>query len=146
VAAEQSRPDNFDHVPLLMKVMFAGAGLLIMLLAAGAIPLDPAKFRAPHWVVFAFGLAFFLAAALTFIGRHRLVHPAIYMFVAAMMCSSLAVLFVWAAAWSAGPFRGSIAIGPVAVTAAGSSDVVDRVLFGAVALLAVFLAGLRRVR
>jgi hypothetical protein len=138
---EPDRPD-FDHAPLLMKVVFAAAGLLIMSLAAGVIPADPAKFRAPHGVVFAFGFAFFLAAVLMFIGRHRFVHPALYMFIAALMTTSLAALFCWVAFWSTGPFGGSLAIGPIAVSAPGASDVVPRLLFGAIAMLAIFLAAL----
>jgi hypothetical protein len=145
-AGARPRPQDFDHAPLLMKVVFAGAGLLIMLLGAGVVPADPAKFRAPHWVVFVVGFAFFLAAVLMFIGRHRLVHPAIYMFVAATMSSSLAVLFCWVTFWSTGPFGGGLTIGPFAVRAAGSPDVVPRVLFGAVALLTTFLSGLGWVR
>jgi hypothetical protein len=142
----QTRPADFDHAPLLMKVVFAGAGLLIMALAAGIIPMDPARFRAPHWVVFAAGFSFFLAAVLMFLGRHRLVHPAIYMFFAATMCSSLAAIFCWVAVWSTGPFGGGLAIGPIAIKTPGSSDLVPRVVFGAVALVTVFLSGLGWVR
>lgn len=129
-----------------MKLVFAAAGLALMSLAAGAIPPDPDRSLAPHWVVFVFGLAFFVAAILMFIGKHRLLHPALYMFPAALMSSSLAAVFCWVAIWAKGPFRGDIAIGPVAASTGGSPDIVPRLLFGAVAALTCFIAALASFR
>ena len=139
---ETPEPRDFDHAPVLMKVVFAAAGLAVMLLAVGVIPSDPGKFLAPHWVVFVFGLAFFLAAILMFIGTHRFLHPALYMFPAALMSSSLAAVLCWVAFWAKGPFRGGLAIGPVAVSTGASTDLVPRILFGVVAALTCFLAAL----
>ena len=140
------QPCDFDHAPLLMKLVFAVAGLAVMSLAVGVIPADPAKFRAPHLVVFVVGLAFFLAAVLMFIGKHRFLHPAVYMLVAATMCSLLAAVFCWVAIWSTGPFSGGLSIGPIAMPLAGSSGLVPRLAFGAGALLTLFLSGLGWVR
>jgi hypothetical protein len=140
-AARQSpRMDDFDHAPWLMKLLFAAAGLAIMLLASGVIRTDPANFLAPRWVVSAAGLMFLLAAVLMFIGKHRFVHPAIYMFVAATLCSLLAAIGFWVAIWSQGPFRSALSIGAVAMPAHESSGLVPRVLFGAGAVLALVLA------
>jgi hypothetical protein len=141
-ASAMSRGGDFDHAPLLMKIVFAGAGVAIMLLALGVIPADPGKFHAPHWVVFIFGLMFFLAAVLMLIGQHRFLHPAIYMFVAAIMSSALAAVFCWVTLWSTGPFGGGFAIGPITLRMADSSDIPARVMFGAVALIALVIAGL----
>jgi hypothetical protein len=145
-AGAMSRGGDFDHAPLLMKLVFAGAGVAIMLLAVGVIPADPGKFHAPHWVVFIFGLMFFLVGVLMLIGRHRFLHPAIYMFVAAIMCSALAAVFCWVTLWSTGPFGGGFAIGPIAIRTAQSSDIPARVLFGVVSLIALLLSGLGWLR
>ena len=135
-------PRDFDQAPLLMKLVFAAAGLAVMSLAVGLIPADPSRFLAPRWVLFVFGLAFFLAAVLMFIGKHRLLHPALYMFSAAVMSSSLASVFLWVAIWSTGPFKGGLAIGPVVVATGESNDIVPRVLFGVVGALTCFIAAL----
>jgi len=141
-AREVPASRDFDHAPLLMKLIFTAAGLALMSLAAGLIPSDPARFLAPHWVVFVVGLAFFLGGILMFIGKHRLLHPALYMFPAAVMSSALAAVFSWVAIWSTGPFKGGLAIGPVAISTGDSSDIVPRVLFGVIAALTCFIAAL----
>jgi hypothetical protein len=68
------------------------------------------------------------------------------MFFAATMCSCLAAIFCWVAVWSTGPFRVTAAIGPIVMMATDSSDIVARILFGAIALMTVLLSGLGWVR
>ena len=138
--AAQDPPQDFDHAPPVMKAAFAFWGLIIMLLGAGVIPANPASFHAPHWVVFAMGMLFFLVAVLMFIGRHRLLHPAVYMAVAATMASSLAAVFCWGAGWFEGPFSPFIGVGPVFVNVGSAAGGLSRLIVGALALLAIYIS------
>ena len=137
---------DFDRAPILMKLLFSGAGIALMLLALGLIPIDPARVLAPRWVLFVAGMVFGLIGVLLFIGARRFAHPAAYLFVAAVMCSSFAAIACWVAIGSTGPYTGSATIGPVTLPGTGSSSVLPRILFGLGALLTSSLAALAWVR
>ena len=51
-----------------LGALFGVVGLVILLVALRIIPAAESKFQAPHWVVGAAGLAFFLVGILLLIG------------------------------------------------------------------------------
>lgn len=124
-------------------------GLMILFIALDIIPTDPAKFHAPHWVVGAAGLAFFLGGIAVITGRP----PGTPEAAAAAsrftsrftswptfalglgIVGSLAAVANWIA-FGPGPrrFRGGISIPFVAVSGP-TGEWTGRAIFGAGALL-----------
>ena len=120
-------------------------GLMILFIALDIIPTDPAKFQAPHWVVGAAGLAFFLAGIAVITGPPPGTPEAAaatshftswWSFALGFgIVGSLAAVANWIA-FGPGPrrFQGGIAIPFVAVSGP-SSEWSGRALFGVGAVL-----------
>ena len=115
-------------------------GLAILLVALRIIPIDEAKFHAPHWVVGAAGLAFFLAGLAILTGpppgAPEAARTTWRTFLLGLgIVGALAAVFNWVA-FGPGPrsFSGGISI-PFVSVSGPSSEWSGRVAFGAAAVL-----------
>lgn len=61
MSVEPVRASLSPRAALVLGAICVGTGLLIVLMAADVVPTDPARFRAPRWVVSAGGLMFVVA-------------------------------------------------------------------------------------
>lgn len=139
--SKSSLPDSPIKV-FLIALPFAGAGALVMLVAADVIHADPSSFHAPRWVVGMAGFLFFLAGLwILFLGFAKgseaettLGQWASYIFFV-LFLGTFALIFLWV---GFGPgereFSSSGSIGPVTISGAGN-ELVGRCLFGGVGLL-----------
>jgi len=127
--------------PLLGKLVFLLAGALLMAIAIDFIHLEPSKLAAPRLVVLGLGVAFLCIGVLTLIAKYRYSYPALYMLVAALMCSTFAAIFTWAAVWAQGPFGGSLSIEALAFLSS-THDLLERAGFGMGAIFMIVLSGL----
>ena len=105
---------DIADLPALGALAFALAIVIFMLTAADVIHLDPSELNAPTLVVLGAGFVFFCMGVLAVIAKYRHSFPALYMLVAALMCSTFAGIFTWVALWAKGPF-GGLSIGPLAM-------------------------------
>lgn len=121
-------------------------GLVILFVALGIIPTDESNFHAPHWVVGAAGLAFFLAGLAILIGPppgapepSRTTWPSFLLGLGVV--GALAAVFNWVA-FGPGPrsFGGGISI-PFVSVSGPQSEWSGRVAFGAAAVLIDAFAG-----
>ena len=119
-----------------LKLVLLFAGTLLMLTAAGLIPVDASRFHTPHWVVFAAGLAFLTVGILSFLAKHRDTHPARYLFAVGVLMTSL---FLVAAAVSIYASGSVIAIGPVLIKGAAADDI-SRFMYAVSAVIMGMLA------
>jgi hypothetical protein len=110
-----SKTSDITDFPLLGKLVFLLGGVLLMLTAADFIHLEPSKFNAPRLIVLGLGFVFFCMGVLTLIDKYRYSYPALYMLVAALMCSTFAAVFTWVALWAQGPFGMILSFGGGAV-------------------------------
>ena len=115
-------------------------GLVILLVALRIIPADEAKFHAPHWVVGAAGLMFFLAGLAILTGpppgAPEATRTTWRTFLLGLgIVGALAAVFNWVA-FGPGPrsFGGSVSI-PFVSVSGPSSEWSGRIAFGAVAVL-----------
>jgi len=136
----KNTPDITDF-PFLGKLAFLLAGALLMLTAVDLIHLEPSKFIAPRLVVLGLGVALLCIGLLTLIAKYRHSFPALYMLVAAVMCSTFAAIFTWAAVWARGPFGGSFSFGPLAMLN-DTHDMLERLGFGMGAIFMIVLSAL----
>ena len=121
--------------------LFGVVGLVILLVALRVIPSEESKFQAPHWVVGAAGLAFFLVGILLLTTPPAQTPDAAARttwrtFLLGMgVVGAMAAIFNWVA-FGPGPrhFGGSISIPFVAVSGP-QSEWSGRVAFGAAAVL-----------
>ena len=115
-------------------------GLVILFVALGIIPTDESKLHAPHWVVGAAGLMFFLAGIAILTGpppdtpvASRTTWRTFLLGLG--IVGALAAVFNWVA-FGPGPraFGGSVSI-PFVTVSGPSSEWSGRIAFGAVAVL-----------
>jgi hypothetical protein len=123
-----------------MGALCALMGLAILLVALRIIPADEAKFHAPHWVVGAAGLMFFLAGLAILTGpppgTPEAARTTWRTFLLALgIVGALGAVFNWVA-FGPGPrsFGGSVSI-PFVSVSGPSSEWSGRIAFGAVAVL-----------
>lgn len=105
---------DIEDLPALGTLALALAIVIFMLAAADVIHLDLSEPNVPTLVVLGAGFLFLCMGVLAVIAKHRHSFPALYMLVAALMCSTLAVAFTWVALWVKGPF-GGLSMGPLAL-------------------------------
>ena len=120
--------------------LFALMGLVILFVALGIIPTDESKLHAPHWVVGAAGLMFFLAGIAILTGpppdTPEASRTTWRTFLLGLgIVGALAAVFNWVA-FGPGPraFGGSVSIPFVSVSGA-SSERSGRIAFGIAAVV-----------
>ena len=133
-------PDITDF-PLLGKLVFVLGGVLLMLTAVDFIHVEPSRLNAPRLLVLALGVLFLCIGVLTLIAKYRYSYPALYMLVAALMCTTFAGVFTWASVWAHSSFGSGFSIGPLALLN-NTHDLLVRVGFGMGALMMIVLSGL----
>src|SRR5712692_2203601 len=119
-----------------LKLLLLFAGALLMLTAAGLIPVDASRFHTPHWVVFIAGLAFFTVGIISFLAKHRDTRPARYLFMMGVLMTSLFLVAVAVSIYASGSV---IAIGPVLIKGAAADDIA-RLMYGVSAVIIGMLA------
>ena len=127
--------------------IFGLAGLAILLAALRVIPTDESKFQAPHWVVGAAGLAFFLVAILLLTTPPAQTPEAAAratwrtFLLGAGVVGAMAAVFNWVA-FGPGPrhFGGSISI-PFVSISGPPSEWSGRAAFGLAAVMMDLLLG-----
>lgn len=125
--------------PALGALAFALGGVLFMLTAADVIHLDTSGLNAPKFVLLGVSFVFFCMGVLAFTARYRYSYPALYMLVAALMCSTFAAVFTWVALWAKGPFGGGFSSGPLAQFN-HTHDLLVRIGFGIGAIVMIVLS------
>ena len=130
---------DMEDLPALGTLALALAIVIFMLAAADVIHLDLSEPNVPTLVVLGAGFLFLCMGVLAVIAKHRHSFPALYMLVAALMCSTLAVAFTWVALWAKGPFSGGFSIGPLALFSS-TRDVWARIGFGIGAFVMIVLS------
>jgi hypothetical protein len=124
-----------------LGTLFGVVGLVILLVALRVVPSDESKFQAPHWVVGAAGLAFFLVGILLLTTPPDQPPEAATrttwrtLLLGAGVVGSMAAIFNWVA-FGPGPrhFGGSISIPFVAVSGP-QGEWSGRVAFGLAAVM-----------
>lgn len=130
---------DIEDLPALGTLALALAIVIFMFAAADVIHLDLSELNAPTLVVLGAGFLFFCMGVLAVIAKHRHSFPALYMLVAALMCSTLAVAFTWVALWAKGPFGGGFSVGPLSLFN-DTRDLVARIGFGIGAIIMMVLS------
>lgn len=127
---------DVSALPMWFKLVLLFAGAILMLTGADLIPADPARFHAPHWVVFVAGVAFSSTGAACFLARDRAAHPARYLFAIGILVTCLFLVCVAASIYASG---GVIGIGPISIKGA-AADEISRFMYGIGALIVGALA------
>lgn len=134
-SGHQSNTDQ--PIPVWLPILFAGAGLFIMMAALDVISVDPDKIRAPRWVLLSAGFMFALCGVVLHLMPMRHERPALYMFTCSLLCTAFFSVGSWAACCATG-VKGSI--GPMTVTGP-AANWMGRGIFGLGALLLALLTG-----
>jgi len=133
-------PDIMDF-PLLGKLVFLLAGAVLLLISVDFIHLGHSRLTAPRLVVLGLGIVFLCMGVLTLIAKYRYSYPALYMLVAALMCSTFAAIFSWAAVWAHVSSGGSFSIETLAFLSS-THDLLERIGFGMGAIMMIVLSAL----
>ena len=133
------KTDDITDFPVLGRLVFLLGGVLLMLTAVDFIHLDPSRFNAPKLVVLGVGFLFFCIGVLSLIAKYRYSYPALYMLIAALMCTTFAAVFTWVALWVKGPFGGGFSSGPLAQFN-HTHDLLARIGFGISAIVMIVLS------
>lgn len=123
-------------LPKWFKLVLLFVGVILMLTAADLIPADASRFHAPHWVVFVAGLAFSSVGVISFLARHRDVHPARYLFAVGILMTCLFLVSVAVSIYASGT---AIAIGPILIKGV-VADRISRSMYALGALIVGVLA------
>ena len=129
---------DIEDLPALGTLALALAVMILILTTTDVIHLDLSELNAPTLLVLVAGFLFFCMGVLAVIAKHRHSFPALYMLVAALMCSTFAGVFTWVALWAKGPF-GGLSIGPLALFNS-TRDVWARIGFGIGAIVMIVLS------
>ena len=136
--AIKKSPD-IEDLPALGTLALALAVMILILTATDVIHLDLSELNAPTLLVLGAGFLFFCMGVLAVIAKHRHSFPALYMLVAALMCSTFAGVFTWVALWAKGPISGGFSVGSLALFNS-TRDVWARVGFGIGAIVMIVLS------
>jgi len=130
---------DIEDLPALGTLFLAFAIVIFMLAAADVIHLDLSELNASTLVVLGAGFLFFCMGVLAVIAKHRHSFPALYMLVAALMCSAFAAAFTWIALLAKGPFGGGFSIGQLALFD-DTRNLIARIGFGIGAIVMMVLS------
>jgi hypothetical protein len=122
--------------PIWLGISFMLAGLVIICVGTGLIPVDPASMRAPRWIIALCGAVLVLSGLMAFV---EIVGDAFVDPLAVLFILSFATVASWVALGSGdGSFYGSVALGPSSAQR-GTRELISRLAFGvgAVSLLAL---------
>lgn len=136
--AIKKSPD-IAELPALGTLALALAIVIFMFIAADVIHLDLSELNPRTLLVLGAGFLFFCMGVLAIIAKHRHAYPALYMLVAALMCSTFAVAFTWVALWAKGPFGGGFSMGTLALFDS-TRELLARIGFALGAIVMVVLA------
>ncbi|MGH8752660.1 MAG: hypothetical protein ACREUJ_02060 [Burkholderiales bacterium] len=130
---------DIEDLPALGTLALALAVMILILTATDVLHLDLSELNARTLLVIGAGFLFFCMGVLAVIAKHRHTFPALYMLVAALMCSTFAGVFTWVALWAKGPFSGGFSVGPLALFNS-TRDVWARIGFGIGAIVMIVLS------
>lgn len=122
--------------PIWIGTGFLLAGLGIICVGTGLIPVDPLSLRAPRWVIALCGAVLVLSGLMAFV---EVVGDAFIDPLAVLFILSFATVASWVALGSGdGSFYGSVSLGPSSAEG-GSRELISRFAFGvgAVSLFAL---------
>lgn len=124
--------------PVGVGAAFMLAGLFIICIGTGLIPVDPASMRAPRWIIALCGAVLVLSGLMAFV---EVVGDAFVDPLAVLFILSFATVASWVALGSGdGAFYGSVALGPSPYRG-GTRELISRFAFGMGAVSLLALAG-----
>ncbi len=136
--AIKKSPD-IEDLPALGTLALALAVVIFILIFADIIHLDLYELDTRTLLMLGAGFLLFCMGVLAIIAKHRHSFPALYMLVAALMCSTFAVVFTWVALWATVPFSGGFSMVPLALYYS-TRDLWARIGFGIGAIVMIVLA------
>ena len=132
---------------LIMASVFALAGGALLALALGWIPIDPAKLKAPRWVIASAGVMF-IAGSVTPLGQAFRLPAWLAPLAGLIAAAALALVFNWIAFFPGKRhFSGGSSLLGFQMGTSDAGEMTGRIVFGACAVLvdAIVLVGLVRL-